>query len=521
MNKEAWDLQRVEHKAVEKILCALKINKAAGLDKIPARLLRDAGKELVPSISYLVNKSLTDGKVPALWKMARVAPLYKNDDKLQVQNYRPISVLPAISKVIERVVHTQLSLHLDQLGYMYKHQYGFRRGRSTQQAIAQINNWVLESMDSGEVTGLLFLDISKAFDSLNHKVLLGKLESIGLSSKSVSWFRSYLVGRRQCVLINGELSDYCAITHGVPQGSILGPLLFNIYINSLSNSVEKARVILYADDAVLSCTASTAVELQAILARELNHICEWYSANRLTINAKKTQLMLAGSKTKLSSFDDVELQMNNAKVERVQSCKYLGITMDAQWTWRPHISNLIKKLGHRLSVFNRIRRMLDYKTRIAYYNGLVLPHFDYGDIVWGDQPGLKSDMDRLQAFQKRFAKRIMGNKMSSSEALEHLKWIPLAGRRFGHRCCAVQNAIKGDIPEHFNIFKTTMKYSHGYSTRNSYLPKLPKIRTDWGKRITSYKCTIDWSSLPDVLKRPMPCDIFKQKIRNFLTAKYF
>ncbi|KAL9982590.1 hypothetical protein ACROYT_G004652 [Oculina patagonica] len=141
--------------------------------------------------------------------------------------------------------------------------------------------------------------------------------------------------------------------------------------------------------------------------------------------------------------------------------------------------------------------MLDYKTRIAYYNGLVLPHFDYDDVVWGDQPGLKSDMDRLQAFQNRFAKRIMGNKMSSNEALEHLKWIPLAGRRFGHRCCAVQNAIKGDIPENVNIFKTTMNDSHGYSTRNSYLPRLPKIRTDWGKRVTSYKCTIDWSSLPD------------------------
>ena len=243
------------------------------------------------------------------------------------------------------------------------------------------------------------------------------------------------------MLINGELSDYRAITHGVPQGSILGPLLFNIYINSLSNSVEKARVILYADDAVLSCAASTAFELQAILACELNKVCEWYAANRLTINAKKTRLMLAGSKTKLSSFDDVELKMKNAKVERVQSCKYLGITMDAHWTWRPYISNLIKKLGHRVSVFNRICHMLDYKTRIAYYNGLVLPHFDYGDIVWGDQPGLKSDMDCLQAFQNRFAKRIIGNKMSSTEALKHLKWIPLAGRRFGHRCCAVQNAI--------------------------------------------------------------------------------
>lgn len=227
----------------------------------------------------------------------------------------------------------------------------------------------------------MFLDISKAFDSLNHKVLLGKLESLGLSSRSLRWFRSYLAGRRQCVLINRGLSDCCAITHGVPQGSILGPLLFNLYINSLPNAVEKARVILYADDALLSCAASTSAELQTIIARDFNHICDWYSGNRLAINVKKTKLMLAGSKTMLSLFVDVELQMEGTQVDRVQSCKYLRVTMDANWTWRPHISNLITKLGPCLSVFNRILHMLDNETRIAYYNGLVLPHFDYGDIV--------------------------------------------------------------------------------------------------------------------------------------------
>jgi len=161
--------------------------------------LRDAARELTPSITFLVNKSLNDGTVPALGKVGRVTPLHKTDDKLLVVNYRPISVLPALIKVMERVVHIQLSIHLDQLGYLYKHQYGFRRGHSTQQAIAQLNDWVPGAMDSEKVTGLLFVDISKAFDSLNHKNLLGKLESLGLSSRSLRWFRSYLADRRQIV----------------------------------------------------------------------------------------------------------------------------------------------------------------------------------------------------------------------------------------------------------------------------------------------------------------------------------
>ena len=189
-------------------------------------------------------------------------------------------------------------------------------------------------MDRGKVTGLWFVDISKAFDSLNHKVLLGKLR----------WLRSDLADRRQRVLINGELSDCCAITQGVPQGSILGPLVFNIYVNSLQNAVKNARVILYADDTVLICTASTSVELQAILARDFNWIRDWYNENKLAINVKKTKLMLARSKTMLSLFDDVDLQMNGTQVERVQSCKYLGVTMDKKWSWKPHISDLSKKL---------------------------------------------------------------------------------------------------------------------------------------------------------------------------------
>ena len=209
------DLQPVNHEIVRTILNSLKVNKAAGLDKISARMIKDAEYELAPSITYLVNKSIMDGIVPALWKIARITPVYKAEDKLLVENYRPISVLPVVSKVLEKVVYTQLCAHLDQLNYIYSHQYGFRRGHNTAQAIAQVNNWVLESMDKGKITGLLFVDISKTFDSINHKVLLGKLENIAFSGKALKWFRSYLIDRKQSVLVNGEMSDLRSVVFGV------------------------------------------------------------------------------------------------------------------------------------------------------------------------------------------------------------------------------------------------------------------------------------------------------------------
>ena len=288
------ELHCVSSKVVSKILHSLKVNKAAGLDKIPARLVRDVDAELTPSITYLINKSITDATVPALRKVARVTPLYKAEDKLLVENYRPISVLPVLSKVLERVIHTQTSAYLDHLGWLYK-QYGFRGGRSTAQAMGQLNNSVLDAMDGGEVAGMLFLGMSKAFDSINHKILLGKLEHIGLAARSLRWFKSYLADRRQCVCINGEVSETRPIDLGVPQRSILGPLLFNVYINSLSAAVTESDLILYADDAVLIVAASTPQELNDALRHDFTLISDWYTNNKLTLNVKKTKLMLSGS----------------------------------------------------------------------------------------------------------------------------------------------------------------------------------------------------------------------------------
>ena len=176
---------------------------------------------------------------------------------------------------------------------------------------------------------------------------------------------------------------------------------------------------------ISACTAILAIlELQVALEREFTKISNWYTDNRLTINVKKTKLMLAGSKRMLSLFEDFELQSNGTQIDRVQSFKYLGVTMDSKWSWKPHISNLLKKLGHCLSLFNRIFHMLDNRTRIAFYNGLVLPHLDYANTVWGDQPGLKSEMEKLQSFQNKFAKKIKLGKMSSSEAPEVSELAP-------------------------------------------------------------------------------------------------
>ena len=197
---------------------------------------------------------------------------------------------------------------------------------------------------------------------------------------------------------------------------------------------------MYADDAILFFATSEPLELQnADPWSRLQSISKMvHRENKLTLNVKKTKLKLIGSKTMLSKFANSEFLPNGGQINHVKSFKYLGVTVDEKWSWKCHIKTLLRKLGHRLSVFNRISHMLDRRTHMAYFHGLVLPHCDYADIVWGDQPGLKSKMEQLQAFQNRFAKKIDGSKQSSAETTASLKWIPLARRRSGHRCVAVQ-----------------------------------------------------------------------------------
>ena len=278
----------------------------------------------------------------------------------------------------------------------------------------------------------------------------------------------------------------------------------------------KSELILYADDAVLIVAASTPRELNDALRHDFTLISDWYTDNKLTLNVKKTKLMLSGSKTMLSPFNDFQFSTDEGQINRVSSFKYLGVLLDEKWKWKLHVNSLLQKLGHRLSVFNRIYHMLDQKSLTAYFNGLVLPHLDYADIVWGDQPGLTTQMKQLQSFQNRFAKKIVKSKVSLAEALPSLRWVSLHARRFGHRCCVVQDAMKGRIPEHFGVFRSTMNQQRGYNTRNGYMPKVSRPRTEWGRSKTYYKAINNWATLPSALKKLMPKTIFKYKLKQFL-----
>ena len=263
-------LHPVTTEYAERQLSQLKTNKAVGLDKISARLLRDSAKTVAPAL-----RSFENGQYPSTWKCAKVTALFKQGNRTDKDNYRPISILPTVSKVIERAVHSQHYDFLDTNKLLSVNQFGFRRGRSIEFALAQFTDEVLENIDNGLVTGAVYIDLKKAFDTVDHTIMIKKLKTMGISSTNMAWFHSYLSSCCQKTVIGQAMSATRKVTVGVPQGSIVGPLLFSIYINDLPACLQNTTVTLFADDTALYCSSQSAHELQTLLNEDLNRLAQW------------------------------------------------------------------------------------------------------------------------------------------------------------------------------------------------------------------------------------------------------
>ena len=286
-----------------KYLNNLSANKATGLDGIPSRFVRDSATVIACHLTHVINLSIIQGVVPDDLKSARVVPLFKKNDKTEVGNYRPVSILSIISKVFERVVYDQVESYLDQKKLLYKFQSGFRSRFSTDTCLIHLTDFIKFQMDKGHYVGMVLLDLQKPFDTVDHNILLMKLEAIGLNEDVIKWFRSYLTrltDHQQLVDVSGTLSSSAEIKCGVPQGSILGPLLFLINVNDMSGVVNN-KLLLYADDSAILVADKHTSNIEKLLKKELEMVSDWLIDNKLSLHLGKTESILFGSKIKLKA----------------------------------------------------------------------------------------------------------------------------------------------------------------------------------------------------------------------------
>ena len=302
---------------------------------------------------------------------------------------------------------------------------------------------------------------------------------------------------------------------GVPQGSILGPLLFVIYINNLPNVLNSCYASLYADDTVIYCYGTSSKELSDKLNNDLLGVAKWLHDHKLTLNLDKTKCMLIGSNRKRESKVDLSVSILDHSVSNVRSFKYLGIHISSDFTWTDHIEHLTGKINQRLGLLKRIKHLLPFRARLLFYKGLVMPLFEYADLVWGDKHNITL-MSSLQVLQNKAAKVILNRPFysSSTEALAVLKWLPLEKRRFQRRCVHVYKCINGLINHNMDLIRQDVLHRH--NTRNKGNFRLPRVKRNWGKQRSQYHAVSDFNSLSQTIKDSKNVNSFRRNVFKFL-----
>lgn len=355
-------------------------NKAGGYDNIHAFDLKLAAPFIAPVLSHIINECLLQGIVPRQFKIAEVCPVHKSGSKTIVNNYRPIALISNIAKIFEKVVWTRLYNFATEYKLINDKQYGFLKNRGTDDAIALLSSLLYEKMNRSMPVVITFLDYSKAFDTVDHQILLSKLYNMGIRGICLSLFKSYLTDRMQYVKVNGSKSQSVNINVGVPQGSILGPLLFILYINDLLNM--NMDVIAYADDSVLPISGKNWTILEYNVSNKLDIIYSWLYQNKLIININKTVFISFGNYCD-SVPENFNLIMNGYPLRRAQDTKYLGVIYDYNIKWDKHVQNIVNKTKYLVYIFYKLKQVLSKRQLLQIYYGLFHSVATYGIIGWG------------------------------------------------------------------------------------------------------------------------------------------
>ena len=413
-----FELRPTNYSKVFKILSKLCKTKATGLDKTPARFLKECLALITASLCSIFNRSITSGIFPEEWKF------FKNGHRAMVT--------PIVAKVFERIIYDQLYAYLNDNNLISCRQSGFRSLHSTVTALLQAtDNWA-HNIDTGNVNAVVFLDLIKAFDTVDHDILLSKLTFYGVNIGTThDWFKSYLNNRMQKCSVNGTLSSVKILTCGIPQGTLLGPLLFLLYINDLPNCLVNSEPLMYADDTHLTYASNNIEDIECTLNRDLANT--WLKANKLTLNKTKTEFMVIGSWQKLGTFDkSPNLVLDSFPIKQVSTTKSVGVLVDKHLSWNAHIASKSKKIASGIGAIKRCRPFVPIETLKYAYNAIVQLHFDYCDVVWGNCNATLAT--KLQKLQNRAARILTFSSYDANTdpLLDKLRWRKLADRGRSH-----------------------------------------------------------------------------------------
>ena len=499
------------------IIRKLSPNKAHGCDGLSVAMLQICPSEIALPLSIIFNECISSGTFPDTWKQANVQPVHKKGNRQIKSNYRPISLLPICGKILEKIVFDKVYSYLNENNLLSKNQSGFRPGDSTIYQLLSITSDIFESFEKHDETRALFLDISKAFDKVWHEGLIFKLKSNGISGNLLSFFSNYLRNRQQRVVLNGITSDWKDIEAGVPQGSVLGPLLFLVYINDLTDNIS-SEMRLFADDSSLFTRVGEIKNTQEKLERDLNFVTNWAHQWKMVFNPDLTkQAIEIVFSVKSKKSEHPELLFNGIPISREDHTKHLGVFLDSRLNFSKHVQEAVNKALKGISLLKFLSKFVSRKVLDLSYKLYVRPHLDYGDVIYHNQ---RIDMmDLIERVQYRAALVVSGCWQGASRVklYDELGWESMSDRRWYRRMTMFYKIINGMTPSYLsdhipgNSVRTV-------SLRNSGDIRPPFSKTERFDNSFFPYCIKNWNQLDNATKI-LPFTQFKNNLLNFVRPK--
>lgn len=515
INPNTIFLKKITERELIDVVKKFKNKKSTDCIDVDMALVKDIIDSIARPLTHICNQSFQTGIFPNQMKIAKVIPIYKNGNKHQFSNYRPISLLPQFSKILEKLFIHRLDHFIETQNLLSEHQYGFRSNRSTTMAVMELTEKILSAIDKREYTVGVFMDLQKAFDTIDHNLLMTKLERYGIRGIAYTWLKNYLDNRKQYVQLNDEKSDLLRITCGVPQGSVLGPKLFIMYINDICNVSKLLHFVLFADDTNLLCSGKDLRHLLDTVERELGTIKRWFDINKLSLNLNKTKYIVFGDRKNL---DQTQIRINNIEIQRVNINNFLGVIMDDKISWKPHINHIKSKISKSIAILNKTKYILNKYSLHLLYRTFVEPYITYCIEVWGH--AYKTITKPIFILQKRAIRIINRADYRDSTNtffinLQTLKFNDLVDYKTAQIMYKVNNNMLPDGVQ--RMFQTR---TSRYELRGTYVYTKAKVRTNVKQRCISIKGVNQWNNLELEIKLCNTLNRFKKLFKNNIINKY-
>ena len=513
--QHSFFLNPITPREMESYINKLHPNKATPKLSIPIKIIKISSTILSPIITKIFNICISQGIFPDKLKLSQITPIYKSGDKCRINNHRPITILSPFSKLFEYHLNSQLTKFLNNNNILNQFQYGFRSNSSTDMAITQISEETIQKLQNKQITCLIFLDLAKAFDCVDHQILLTKLHNYGIRGLPLKLFKSYLSNRVQQTIITNCKSDPEFITCGVPQGSILAPQFFNIYINNIAD-VSKFKIKLFADDACLSYSSFDYNNLETEINNELKKINQWRKINKLSVNFSKSNYMIFTQK-KINI--NMNITMDGNRLEKVNKTKYLGVIMDSKFSWKEHITYITNKISKSSYILSKIRHYVSLPILKMLYYSLVHPHLNYCITAWGGTTA--TTLKPLVTLQKKIIKLITFNPFDSPSApiFNQLNILNIDTLYKLNLAILMHKIHHNTITGNYNI--ALSKNTHSYNTRGSinknYYQTHNRLNIGLNSFITNGIKL--WNSI-SLDKKILPLHNFKKQIKQHLINSF-